>query len=80
MPAGDGRWFREPCAADDLVRAALAIVVDTSISGARVVRQPERPAVGQRLRALIVSDEGTGPASGASLRWAGAGHCPGRFP
>ncbi|NGM24430.1 transposase family protein, partial [Roseomonas stagni] len=38
----DGRRFRVLCVVDDFTREALATVVDTSISGARVVRELER--------------------------------------
>ncbi len=35
----DGRKFRFLCVIDDFIRACLAIVVDTSRSGLRVVRE-----------------------------------------
>ena len=55
----DGRRFRVLCVVDDFTREALATVVDTSISGARVVRELERLVAGRRLPAMIVSDNGT---------------------
>jgi putative transposase len=59
----DGRRFRVPCMADDVTREALPTVVDTSISGARVVREPERLVTARRLRAMAVTDNGTEPTS-----------------
>jgi putative transposase len=66
----DGRRFRVLCVVDDFTREALAAVVDTSVSGARVTRELERLAAGRRLPALIVSDNGTELTSTAVLRWA----------
>jgi putative transposase len=66
----DGRRFRVLCVVDDFTREALATVVDTSISGARVVRELERVMAGRRLPAMIVSDNGTELTSVAVLRWA----------
>ena len=39
---GDGRRFRILCVVDDFSRECLATVVDTSLSGVRVVRELER--------------------------------------
>jgi putative transposase len=66
----DGRRFRVLCVVDDFTREALATVVDTSISGARVVRELERLVAGRRLPAMVVSDNGTELTSVAVLRWA----------
>lgn len=66
----DGRRFRVLCVVDDFTREALATVVDTSISGARVVRELERLVAERRLPAMIVSDNGTELTSVAVLRWA----------
>lgn len=66
----DGRRFRVLCVVDDFTREALATVVDTSISGARLVRELERLVAGRRLPAMIVSDNGTELTSVAVLRWA----------
>jgi len=66
----DGRRFRVLCVVDDFTREALATVVDTSISGARVVRELEHLAAGRRMPAMIVSDNGTELTSVAVLRWA----------
>lgn len=66
----DGRRFRVLCVVDDFTREALATMVDTSISGARVVRELERLVTERRLPAMIVSDNGTELTSVAVLRWA----------
>jgi len=66
----DGRRFRVLCVVDDFTREALATVVDTSISGARVVRELEHLAAGRRMPAMIVSDNGSELTSVAVLRWA----------
>jgi putative transposase len=66
----DGRRFRVLCVVDDFTREALAAVVDTSISGARVVRELERLVAGRRLPTMTVSDNGTELTSVAVLRWA----------
>jgi putative transposase len=67
----DGRRFRVLCVVDDFTREALATVVDTSISGARVARELDR-LVAERgaLPAMVVSDNGTELTSAAILRWA----------
>ena len=56
----DGRRFRILCVVDDFSRECLATVVDTSLSGVRVVRELERPdrkdildAMGIRLQSYI---------------------------
>jgi putative transposase len=66
---GDGRRFRILCIVDDFSRECLATVVDTSLSGVRVVRE-----LGQLIRErgkpkIIVSDNGTELTSVAVLRW-----------
>jgi hypothetical protein len=62
--------LRVLCVVDDFTREALATVVDTSISGARVVRELEGLVAGRRLPAMIVSDNGTELTLVAMLRWA----------
>jgi putative transposase len=63
----DGRRFRIFAAVDDFTRECLALTVDTSISGARVVRELERIA---ELRGRpIVSDNDTELTSNAVLPW-----------
>ncbi len=66
----NGRQFRVLCVADDITRKALVAVVDTSISGVRVVRELDRLMAGRRLPAIIVSDNGTELTSVAVLHWA----------
>jgi hypothetical protein len=66
----DERRFRLLCVVDDFTREALATVVDTSLSAARVARELERLVAGRRLPAMIVSDNGTELTSVAVLRWA----------
>lgn len=55
---------------DDFTREVLARVVDTSLSGARVVRKLERLVADRCLPAMIVSDNGTELIFVAVLRWA----------
>jgi putative transposase len=65
----DGRRFRILCVVDDYTRECLALVADTSLSGARVAR--ELNALGERrgFPASVVSDNGTELTSTAILRW-----------
>ncbi len=66
---GDGRRFRVLAIVDDFARECLALVADTSLSGARVAR--ERGAViARRCKPqFIVSDNGTELTSTAMLVW-----------
>ena len=66
----DGRRFRVLNVVDDHTREALATVVDTSLSGLRVVRELDRLVAARRLPAMVVSDNGTELTSTAVLRWA----------
>jgi putative transposase len=66
----DGRRFRILCVVDDFSRECLATVVDTSLSGVRVVRELERLATERAVPQAVVSDNGTELTSGAVLRWA----------
>ena len=66
----DGRRFRILCVVDDFSRECLATVVDTSLSGVRVVRELERLGVERAMPQVVVSDNGTELTSGAVLRWA----------
>jgi len=66
----DGRRFRTLNIVDDFAREALAIVVDTSISGVRVARELSRLIEHRGKPALIVSDNGTELTSHAILKWA----------
>jgi putative transposase len=66
----DGRRFRILVVVDDCTRECLALVADTSLSGARVARELDL-LVGQRGKPTgIVSDNGTELTSNAILGWA----------
>ena len=65
----DGRRFRTLCVVDDFTREALAIVVDTSLSGVRVGRELDRIIAWRGRPAMIVLDNGTELRSHAILRW-----------
>ena len=66
----DGRRFRILCIVDDFSRECLAAVVDTSLGGARVVRELESVVNQRGWPHTIVSDNGTELTSNAVLRWA----------
>src|SRR5579872_919748 len=66
----DGRRFRVLCVLDDFSRECLAAVVDTSLSGVRVVRELELVVNQRGWPHTIVSDNGTELTSNAVLRWA----------
>jgi len=66
----DGRRFRVRCVLDDFSRECLAAVVDTSLSGVRVVRELELVVNQRGWPHTIVSDNGTELTSNAVLRWA----------
>jgi putative transposase len=66
---GDGRRFRILCVVDDFSRECLACVVDTSLSGVRVVRELERLTGERATPQVIVSDNGSELTSVAILRW-----------
>ena len=64
-----GRRFRILCVVDDFTRECLALVADTSLSGARVARELTG-LIGLRGKpVLVVSDNGTELTSSAILRW-----------
>jgi putative transposase len=65
----EGRRFRILCVVDDFSRECLACVVDTSLSGVRVVRELERITNERAVPEIIVSDNGTELTSEAVLRW-----------
>ena len=65
----DGRRFRILCVVDDFSRECLACVVDTSLSGVRVVRELERLTGERATPEVIVSDNGTELTSVAVLQW-----------
>ena len=67
---GSGRRFRVLTIMDDFTRRWPMTIVDTSISGTRVVRALEELARTHPLPKVIVSDNGTEFTSGAFLSWA----------
>jgi len=68
----DGRRFRVLCVVDDYTRECLALVADTSLSGARVARELEAICARRGFPASVVSDNGTELTSTAILRWSQA--------
>jgi putative transposase len=65
----DSRRFRILCIIDDFSRECLALVADTSLSGARVARELDRIIAGRGKPKTIVSDNGTELTSTAILQW-----------
>ena len=65
----DGRRFRVLVIVDDHTRECLALVVDASLSGRRVVRELDRLIEYRGRPLLIVSDNGTELTSHAILGW-----------
>lgn len=64
-----GRRFRIVAIVDDYARECLALVADTSLSGARVSRELTSP-IGRRGKPqTVVSDNGTELNPSAFLRW-----------
>ena len=68
----DGRRFRVFAVVDDCTRECLALVPDTSISGARVARELDGVIARRGPPAAVVSDNGTEFTSNAVLEWADA--------
>ena len=66
----DGRRFRILAVVDDCTRECLALVPDTSLSGARVARELDAIMVRRGRPTGIVSDNGTELTSNAILGWA----------
>jgi putative transposase len=64
-----GRRFRVLAIVDDFTREALALVVDTSIGGRRIVRELDALIARRGRPALIVSDNGPELTSRAVLEW-----------
>jgi putative transposase len=64
-----GRRFRVLAIVDDFTREALALVVDTSIGGRRVVRALDALIARHGRPAMVVSDNGTELTSRAVLEW-----------
>jgi putative transposase len=65
----DGRRFRILAVVDDFTRECLCLVADTSLSGARVVRELDAIIARRGRPLLCVSDNGTELTSTAILRW-----------
>lgn len=65
----DGRRFRLLAVVDDFSRECLALVADTSLSGARVARELDAIIAVRGKPATVVSDDGTEFTSTAILRW-----------
>ena len=66
----DGRRFRILAIVDDCTRECLALVADTSLSGARVGRELDRLIAERGKPGMIVSDNGSELTSNAILLWA----------
>ena len=65
----DGRRFRILAVVDDFTRECLCLVADTSLSGARVMRELDRLIAGRGRPLSCVSDNGTELTSLALLKW-----------
>lgn len=66
----DGRRIRILTIVDDFSRECLKMVVDTSLSGKRVIRELSSLVADKGLPKAIVSDNGTEFTSHAVLKWA----------
>jgi putative transposase len=66
---GCGRRFRILCVVDDFTRECLALVPDTSLSGARVARELDKIVATRGKPLAVVSDNGTELTSASILRW-----------
>ncbi|HWW25449.1 MAG TPA: integrase core domain-containing protein, partial [Caulobacter sp.] len=66
----DGRRFRILTVIDNCTRECLALVADTSLSGARVARELDAVIAQHGRPGAIVSDNGTEYTSNAILAWA----------
>jgi len=64
-----GRRFRVLAIVDDFTREAMALVVDSSIGGRRVVRELDALIARRGRPAMIVSDNGAELTSQAVLEW-----------
>ncbi|WP_315712583.1 MULTISPECIES: IS3 family transposase [unclassified Bradyrhizobium] len=65
----DGRRFRILTVVDDCTRECLALVADTSLSGARVARELDRLVAERGKPKMVVSDNGSELTSNAILTW-----------
>lgn len=68
----DGRRFRTLAVVDDCTRECLALVADTSLSGARVARELDAIIAARGKPMTCVSDNGTEFTSMAILAWSQA--------
>ena len=66
----DGRRFRVLAVVDDCTRENLALIADTSLSGARVARELTALIAEYGKPKMIVSDNGSEFTSNAILAWA----------
>ncbi len=66
----DSRRFRILTVVDDCTRECLALVADTSLSGARVARELDRLVAERGKPGMVVSDNGSELTSNAILTWA----------
>ena len=64
-----GRRFRILAVVDDFSRECLALVADTSLSGARVARELDALIARRGRPLMVVSDNGTELTSSSVLRW-----------
>ena len=69
-----GRRFRILCVVDDFTRECLALVADTSLSGARVARELDGVLAARGKPLTVVSDNGTELTSTSILRWSQERH------
>jgi putative transposase len=65
----DGRRFRVLAIVDDFTRECLALIADTSLSGARVARELDAVIARRGKPHVVVSDNGTELTSTALLVW-----------
>src|SRR5438105_2701567 len=65
----DSRRFRILTIVDDCTRECLALVADTSLSGARVARELDRLMIERGKPKMVVSDNGSELTSNAILTW-----------
>ncbi len=65
----DGRRFRVLAVVDDYSRECVSLVPDTSIFGARLVREVEAIIAKRGMPTIIVSDNGTEMTSSAVLKF-----------
>ena len=64
---------------DDYTRECLALVADTSLSGARVARELDRLRADRGKPKMIVSDRGSELTSNAILAWTNAARVEGHY-